>query len=397
MRVVYSPLHLGHDITKQTVLGERVPANEVAARAERIRATLLADGGFTVTEPTEHGPGPILAVHDAGLLRFLEEAWPAARASGHPYDHLTPEAIMAAGMTEGMAGRFRHETPAPDGRPGYWAFDTSTPIVAGTYAAARAAVDTALTAVDLVLDGGETAAYGLCRPPGHHAARSMYGGFCYFNNAAIAAQEIARRTGEPVAILDVDYHHGNGTEQIFWRRADVLYASIHAHPDRAYPYVLGWEDEVGEGLGEGYTLNLPQPAGCTNGQFLDALDLALHRISAEEGSVVVVSLGLDTYRLDPIGDFALTTDAFHEAGRRVAELGRRLVILAEGGYHVPSLGENARAWLRGAEGRPFDPVPAALDAPEPERDAATGAYVRGVWAAWSAHREQVAGWAASAV
>jgi acetoin utilization deacetylase AcuC-like enzyme len=358
MRVVYSPLHLGHDITMQTVLGERIPANEVAARAERIRSTLLADGGFDFSEPAEHGTAPITAVHDPGLLRFLEGAWRDARAIRHPYDHLTPETIMAAGLTEGMSERFRHETPRADGRAGYWALDTSTPIVAGTYIAARAAVDTALSTVDLVLDGGETAAYGICRPPGHHAARSMYGGFCYFNNAAIAAQEIVGRTGEHVSILDLDYHHGNGTEQIFWRRGDVLYVSIHAHPDRQYPYVLGWEDEVGEGEGEGANLNLPQPPGCTNEQYLAALDRALDRIAGEPGSVMVVSLGFDTYGQDPIGDFALTTDVYHEMGRRAASTGKRLVILAEGGYYLPALGENARAWLRGAEGRAYDPRPA---------------------------------------
>ena len=149
-----------------------------------------------------------------------------------------------------MSPRFGHETSRPDGRAGYWALDTSTYIVEGTYAAARAAVDVALTAADLVL-GGERAAYGLCRPPGHHAARSMYGGFCYFNNAAIAAEAIARETGEHVSILDLDYHHGNGTEQMFWRRGDVLYVSLHAHPDRAVPVRprLGGRDRGGGGRG----------------------------------------------------------------------------------------------------------------------------------------------------
>ena len=149
-------------------------------------------------------------------------------------------------MTEGMSDAVRRDPQHIAGRSGYRALDTSTPIVEGTYAASRAAVDVALTAVDLVL-GGDRAAYGLCRPPGHHASRSMYGGYCYFNNAAIAAEAIVRATGEPVAILDVDYHHGNGTEQIFWRRGDVLYVSLHAHPDREYPYFLGWPEETGEG------------------------------------------------------------------------------------------------------------------------------------------------------
>ena len=358
MRVVYSPLHLGHEIRLQTVMGVQVPADEVAGRAERIRAALEADGGFEIVEPTEHGEAPITAVHDPGLLAFLRDAWAAARRASHRYDFLVPETIANALACEGMSDRFRREPPSIGGRAGYRALDTSTPIVAGTYPAARAAVDVALTAVDLVL-GGEPAAYGLCRPPGHHAARSMYGGFCYLNNAAIAAQAIAERTGEHVSILDVDYHHGNGTEQIFWRRGDVLYVSLHAHPDRQYPFFLGWPDETGEGSGRGANLNLPLPAGLSNDDYLVALGQALDRIADEPGSVMVVSLGFDTYGADPIGDFALTTDVYHEVGRRAAAVGKRLVILQEGGYHLPSLGDNARAWLRGAEGRAYDPRPTA--------------------------------------
>jgi acetoin utilization deacetylase AcuC-like enzyme len=355
MRVVHSPRHLEHDITTQTILGVQVPANEVASRAERIRTTLAADGGFDLVEPTEHGDEPITAVHDAGLVAFLRDAWADAQDAGLPYPYLAPETIRSWFATEGMSGDVVREPPHPYGRAGHRALDTSTYIVAGTYGAARAAVDVALTAVDLVLEHGETAAYGLCRPPGHHAARSMYGGFCYLNNAAIAAQAIVERSGERVAILDVDYHHGNGTEQIFWRRGDVLYVSLHADPDRQYPYFLGRADEVGEGDGRGANLNIPLPAGLDDQGYLEALDRGLERIAGEPGSVVVVSLGFDTYEHDPIGDFAVTTAAYHEVGRRVGALGRRLVILQEGGYHVPSLGDNARAWLRGAEGRPHDP------------------------------------------
>jgi acetoin utilization deacetylase AcuC-like enzyme len=359
MRVVYSPRHLGHEITLQTILGVQVPANEVADRAERIRRALIDDGGFEIAAPTEHGEAPITAVHDPGLLAFLREAWPEARRAGLPYPGLAPETIRSVFATEGMSDRVLREPPHIYGRAGHRALDTSSYIVPGTYDAARAAVDVALTAVDLVLEGGESAAYGLCRPPGHHAARSMYGGFCYLNNAAIAAQAITVRTGEHVSILDVDFHHGNGTEQIFWRRGDVLYVSLHAHPDRQYPYFLGWEDEVGEGDGTGANLNIPLPAGLPNDAYLAALDRALDRIAKEPGSVMVVSLGFDTFGQDPIGDFALTTDAYHEVGRRVAAVGKRLVILQEGGYHLPSLGDNARAWLRGVEGRPYDPEPAA--------------------------------------
>ena len=365
MRVVYSPAHHGHDISHETVMGIEIPANEVAERAERIRTVLEADGGFTVEPPSDHGEGPITDVHDPGLVRFLAEAYAQMLREGVVRPAVVAEAFNVRGLTEGMPAPAERRL-AISGRTGFWAFDTSTPIVAGSYDAARSAVDVALTTADLVL-AGERAAYGLCRPPGHHAARSMYGGYCFFNNAAIAAEAIVRATGERVAILDVDYHHGNGTQQIFWRRGDVLYVSIHADPDRQYPFYLGRADETGEGPGAGANLNIPMPAGTTNELYLEAIDRALEAISATSGSVIVVSLGFDTYGRDPIGDFALTTEVYHEVGRRVAAIGRRLVILQEGGYHRPSLGENARAWLRGAEGRSYDPLPVG----EPPADGAT--------------------------
>jgi acetoin utilization deacetylase AcuC-like enzyme len=362
VQVVYSPAHLAHDITIETSMGLPVPANEVAERAERIRMALEADGGFSIVAPTEHGEAPITAVHDAGLVRFLEVAWSELRAQGIVRPFLSadtyPNRAMFDGMSEDAVARLVREPVQAGGRAGFWGLDSAAPLVAGTYVAARAAVDVALTAVDLVL-GGATAAYGLCRPPGHHAARAMYGGYCFFNNAAIAAEAVVEATGERVAILDVDYHHGNGTQQIFWQRGDVRYVSIHADPDTDYPYFLGRADETGEGAGAGENVNLPLPAGTANVAYLAAVDQALEAIASVPASVVVVSLGFDTYGLDPIGSFALTTDIYHEIGRRTAALGRRLVILQEGGYHRPSLGENARAWLRGAEGRPFDPLPAA--------------------------------------
>ena len=360
MQVVYTPRHLAHDITSETFMGVEVPANEVAERAERIRTALTGDGGFTFTEPTDHGEAPITAVHDEGLVRFLQAAWSEVRAQLIPRAFLSADTYPNRAMFEGMSAdaveRLVREPWHAGGRAGYWGLDSAAPLVAGTYDAARSAVDVALTAMDLVL-GGESMAYGLCRPPGHHAARSMYGGYCFFNNAAIVAEALTRATGERVAIIDVDYHHGNGTQQIFWRRGDVRYVSIHADPERAYPYFLGRADETGEGDGAGENLNIPLRAGATNADYLDATDRAVEAIAAAPGSIVVVSLGLDTYGLDPIGDFALTTEVYHEVGRRVAALDRRMVILQEGGYHRPSLGENARAWLRGAEGRPFDPLP----------------------------------------
>jgi acetoin utilization deacetylase AcuC-like enzyme len=352
VKVVQSEHHRGHDPKVETYLGVPVPACEVPARADAIRDALAGDGGFELVAPTEHGTAPILAVHDPGLVRFLEEAWPAVEREGIERDFLVADTYPTRQMFAGMSPEFVAARPEPQaigGRTGWWGLDSSNPIRPGSFAAARWAVDIALTTVDLVL-AGEAAAYGLCRPPGHHAAAAMAGGYCFFNNAAIASQALVEQTGERVAILDVDVHHGNGTQQIFWRRDDVRYASLHSDPRRLYPFFLGHADEVGEGPGSGANLNLPQPLRADDATYLADLDRALEWIAAEPGSIVVVSLGFDTYHLDPIGDLALTTEGYAEMGRRVAALGRRLVILQEGGYHLGALGENARAWLRGASG-----------------------------------------------
>jgi acetoin utilization deacetylase AcuC-like enzyme len=355
MQVIHSDRHRAHAPKVETYLGLPVPANEVPARAESILAALRADGGFTFHEPTDHGTDPITAVHDPGLLRFLEVAWAETERQKIDREFLVadtyPSRAMFAGMSEEVIAA-RPEPIAVGGRVGWWGLDSSNPLVEGSYDAARSAVDVALTAADAVL-GGETAAYGLCRPPGHHAAAAMAGGYCFFNNAAIAAHAIAEATGERVAVLDVDVHHGNGTQQIFWRREDVLYVSLHSDPTRLDPFCLGHADEIGEGAGRGWNLNLPQPLRADDATYLASIDRALERIASTAGSVIVVSLGFDTYEKDPIGDLALTTAGYHEMGRRVGSLGRRLVVLQEGGYHVGDLGPNARAWLRGASGLPF--------------------------------------------
>jgi acetoin utilization deacetylase AcuC-like enzyme len=348
MRVVHSDEHRRHAPTRELQDGRAIGMYEVPARAEAIRAALEADGGFDLVGPTEHGAGPIATVHDPAMVAFLEDAWRDWREAGEEADEVFPDTFPLPAYREGMGlGRVPR---SPRARIGRWCFDTATPLVEGTYPAARAAVDVALTAADLVL-AGEPAAYGLCRPPGHHAARAMFGGYCFFNNAAIAAVDLVRRTGEPVAILDVDYHHGNGTQQIFYERGDVLYVSLHGDPDRAYPYFSGFAEETGAGVGEGATRNFPLPERCSDEEYLANLDRGLDAVATFGGGVLVVSLGIDTYERDPICDLALTTKSYRETGRRVAALGRPVVVLQEGGYFVPDLGENVRQWLRGLEGR----------------------------------------------
>jgi acetoin utilization deacetylase AcuC-like enzyme len=347
VRVIYSPTHLLHDPSFEIAGGVRIPAWEVTGRAEAIRGALAADPAFETGSPVAHGLDPILDVHDPGLVGFLESAWSDWRAEGRASDGMVADTFDRPGL-RGASGVSR-EPRGAGARFGYWGFDTTTPIVAGTWAATRDAVDVALTAADAVL-GGEPVAYGLCRPPGHHAGRALFGGYCYLNNAAIATQWLVRRGAGRVGILDVDYHHGNGTQEIFWERGDVAYASIHGDPARAYPFFAGYADETGGGPGAGATFNQPQPAGLDDSAYLTALERALDWLAGRHDGLLVVSLGVDTYDRDPICDFALTTAAYHAAGRRVADTGAQLLVLQEGGYFLPHLGENVRAWLRGAGG-----------------------------------------------
>ena len=351
MRVVYSQQHRSHDPQHEFAGGQAVRIYELPERAETIRRALEADGGFAIGGPSEHGPDPITAVHDPAMLAFLEDASRQWRAFEQASAEIIPDTFPLAAIREGMGpGR----TPrTPRATIGSWCFDTATPMVEGTYPAARDAVDVALTAMEIALRG-ERSVYGLCRPPGHHAARAVFGGYCFFNNAAIVAEQLVRRTAEPVAILDVDFHHGNGTQQLFYARGDVLYVSLHGDPDRAYPYFAGFAEETGAGAGAGANLNLPLPAGCSNERYLEELDRGLEAIASFGGSTLVVSLGIDTYARDPICDLALTTEAYHEVGSRVAALGRTTIVLQEGGYFLPHLGENVRNWLRGLEGRELD-------------------------------------------
>lgn len=337
MRVIHSDLHLQHAPRLDIQAGVPAPTVERPARAERILSALQADPSFQVERPEEHGRGPIEAVHARGLIDFVDQASQLAE----PGVELFPDTfrLPATAMSE-------REPEDLTGRLGFWCFDTGTPILQGTYAAARASVDVALTAADRALDG-DGVVYGLCRPPGHHAAHATYGGFCYFNNAAIVAEYLVRRRGQRVAVLDLDYHHGNGTQQIFYAREDVLYVSLHADPRRAYPYFSGHADETGTGPGLGATRNFPLPAATGDDEFQCVLDDALQVLNRYAPAVTIVSLGIDTYMHDPLGDFALTTAAYAECGRRLAAVASTMVVLQEGGYYLPDLGQNVRQFLLG--------------------------------------------------
>ncbi len=339
MPVVASDAHRAHDPPYEINFGRAVkPAWERAARGEVLRAA-LAGAGHPVAAPAGHGPGPLLAVHQRALLDFLETAWEEWRAARGP-DVLIPDTFPVPGLGRGAA-----RPPGGGlGRPGWFCFDTATPLVEGSWAAARAAADVALTGADLVADGAP-AAYALCRPPGHHAGPGYYGGFCLLNNAAIAARALAR-LGR-VAVVDVDFHHGNGTQDVFWEDPGVLYASLHGDPAVHYPYFTGGSREAGAGPAAGTTRNIPLPDGVDDDAYLRALEGVAEAVAAFAPAVLVVSLGFDTFAEDPIGGFALSVHAYPRIGRLLAGLGLPTLFVQEGGYAVDAIGACAVATLAG--------------------------------------------------
>ncbi len=305
---------------------------EAPARVRVIRRELGKVDLFDDLRPRRYSEDWITAVHDPGLVDFIKRASAAVKPGQSVYPYVFPLRNKA---------RPPREYPL---RAGYYCMDTFTPINENAYRAARRAVDCTLTAADAVLDG-HTAGYALVRPPGHHAEREAFGGFCYFNSAAIAANYLSRYG--KVALLDVDYHHGNGSQDIFYKRSDVLTVSIHGHPRDTYPYFSGFEDETGHGEGEGFNLNIPLPEKIGGERYRQALTQALARISRFKPGMLVVSLGLDTARNDPTGSWSLGAKDFDQNGALIGGLGLPTLIVQEGGYNTRTLGVNARHFFIG--------------------------------------------------
>jgi acetoin utilization deacetylase AcuC-like enzyme len=349
MPVVWSDTCRLHDPGGEIWIGVRAEGTEVAARVDAVREALVRNGA-RIVEAESHPGESLLRVHDDSLLSYLASAWEEWTAAGLPgdpgQDRVVPYVFAHASLT---SGRPPHIPAATWAKPGYFAYDTMTLIGPGTWEAARAAVDVALTAVDLVL-GGEPTAYGCCRPPGHHAAGACYGGSCYLNNAAIAAAELVERTGGPVAVLDVDAHHGNGTQELFYDRADVVVGSVHVDPGAGwFPHFLGFADETGTGRGQGANVNLPLAPGSGDGEWLAAVGQLLELARTRDVQAVVVALGVDAAAGDPESPLRVTSAGFREAGRRIGALGLPTVIVQEGGYDLSTLGDLVAETLLGVE------------------------------------------------
>jgi acetoin utilization deacetylase AcuC-like enzyme len=341
---VYSDRHRRHHGHGELIDGQMMPCFEMPRRADMILARVREVGLGEVVAPRAFGLDAVRRVHDAGFVAFLASAWTDWTALGRVNDAL-PLVWPVPGL--------RHDrVPAHvDGRLGFYSMDAGVPITAGTWEAVQAGADVALTGAQTLVDGA-TMAFALCRPPGHHAAAAAMGGYCYLNNAAIAAQYLRDHGCGRVAVLDVDYHHGNGTQSIFYARPDVLFVSLHADPRTEYPYFLGHADERGTGAGTGCTANYPLPQGTTWDGYGAALASACELVRAYAPDALVVSLGVDTYVHDPISRFALTSDDFSRVGERLAGIGRPTLFVMEGGYAVDAIGVNAVNVLTGFEQGP---------------------------------------------
>jgi acetoin utilization deacetylase AcuC-like enzyme len=342
--VTWTDAHRLHALETTVWVGMPIDADELPERADRIRAT-LEDAGAPVVETEAHDDKALLAVHDAGLVDFLRTAWENWDAAGLARDPGQPSVVGYIFPTPGLLAGVEPRVPtALSARTGAWCFDTMTAVGEGTWEAARAAVDTGLTAADLVL-AGASAAYGCCRPPGHHVTRTSFGGSCYLNNAAIAAQYLRERSGARVALLDIDAHHGNGAQAIFWSTDDVLTASVHVDPAEGwFPHFLGFADESGPS-----NLNVPLAPGSSDDFWLAGIDRLVTAAREHRSDALVVALGVDAAASDPNSPLAVTEAGFREAGRRLGALGLPTVLVQEGGYVLETVGTLVGATLEGLD------------------------------------------------
>jgi acetoin utilization deacetylase AcuC-like enzyme len=349
--IVWSDRHRLHEPGGEIWVGMRTPGTEVPARADAIRAA-LDDAGAPFVEARPHPDADVLAVHDAALLEYLRTAWDEWVAAGLPDDPGQDRVVPYVFAHPGLTAHIEPAVPvATWARPGFFAYDTMTLVGPGTYEAARGAVDAALTAADLVADGTAPAAYACCRPPGHHVTRTAHGGSCYLNNAAAAAARLRERIGAPVAVIDIDAHHGNGTQTIFYDRADVVTASVHVDPGAGwFPHFLGFAHEAGTGAGTGANRNLPIPPGAADDVWLAAIDDAARYATRHHGAkALVVALGVDAAAGDPESPLRVTANGYRAAGRALGALRLPTVLVQEGGYDLTTIGALVRETLAGVE------------------------------------------------
>lgn len=340
MLTIYSEKHILRDAKTELYGGELVPPFECPDRVEHVLKRLKQVSLGDIIEPKEFSIEPIMRIHDPGYIQFLENCWNEWNAQGYQ-----GEAIPSIWPARGMLQR---EPDHIDGKVGYYALSSETSITETTWQAARLSANVALTAQEAISDGASSA-FALCRPPGHHAARDLFGGYCFINNAAVTAQAFIDQGASRVAILDVDFHHGNGTQAIFYDRPEVMFVSLHGDPKAAFPHFLGYADEIGTGKGEGFNHNYPMDPGTRFETWELALNNASQKITRYGPDALVVSLGVDTFEHDPISFFKLKSDDFKRYGATIGKMKLPTLFIMEGGYAVEEIGLNTVNVLQGYE------------------------------------------------
>jgi acetoin utilization deacetylase AcuC-like enzyme len=345
MIIFTNPLHAQHHGKLEMYRGALVPCFEVPARLDHVLVELQRRALGPILPPESFDDSALTRIHSPRYLDFLRHAWDewvALDPANAARDALPSVWPVRSLRSDVLPANFA-------ARLGLFSMDAGTPLTAGTWAAARAGADCALSAAS-ALAGGERAAFALTRPPGHHAGADFFGGYCFLNNAALAAQHLRELGFARVAVLDIDYHHGNGTQAIFYDRPDVFFASVHGDPRTEYPFYLGYADETGAAAGCGYNLNLPLPRGASFARWRAALHTALQAIEGFGAQALVVSLGLDTFAGDPVAGFHLQSDDYPLVGADLARANLPTVLVFEGGYAVAEVGVNAANVLQGFAG-----------------------------------------------
>lgn len=344
MLTFYNEHHAQHRGKFEMFRGELVPCFEKPERADMVLAEFERRGLGQVVTPHGVSLASLERIHSARYLHFLRSAWSewTALDPGNAERDAFPSVWPIRGMRSDV------EPDNFSARMGLYSMDSGTPLTAGTWTAAKTGADCAVNAAH-ALRLGQRSAFALTRPPGHHAGADYFGGYCFLNNAALAAQHLLDDGLKKVAILDIDYHHGNGTQDIFYQRSDVLFVSIHADPRDEYPFYLGHADEMGAGAGLGYNLNLPLGHGTSSAQWLLALESACIKLASYGPEALVVSLGVDTFAGDPLSRFTLQSADFLRIGERIAHLGLPTAFVFEGGYAVGEIGINVVNVLEGFE------------------------------------------------
>ena len=338
VRTIFSLDHKLHAPEVEWHRGKLVAPIEAPYRMDLLLGGLKQAGFDEFHEPESFDDSVVASIHSEPYLHFLQTAAEQWRAAGYAGD------VVAMTYPRGTR---RAEPPADiDGAVGYFCLSSDTAITDTTWKAAKHGADCAQSAAAFVAGGG-SAAFSLSRPPGHHAGADYMGGYCFLNTAAISAQHLRDHGAAKVAILDVDFHHGNGTQDIFYHRSDVLYASIHGNPEDHFPYFWGHQDEVGEQQGDGFNLNYPLPAGTSYQQWNEALQSAVKKIRRFAADALVVSLGVDAFEHDPFSSFLLKTEDFRSCGQTLAGMSLPTVFVMEGGYTVTETGTNVAAVLAG--------------------------------------------------